>query len=176
MGVCRLANYKYFYCLNDSSTYSAGRGSLKFQLFPYQVRRLSGLPRIRVLVCALWSFGEPRAVHTQPCLRRFMLGPAAVLHADTGGGGQNTTWPLLPLSLCACGSLPLGRPEGLTCGLLAMRPTPLLHFAETFPFGKYFFLWMLKHIPLWERVVRLSSVQWHSEDVLEKMLMCLKII
>lgn len=91
MGVCRLANYKYFYCLNDSSTYAAGGGSLKFQLFPYQVRRLSGLPRIRVLVCALWSFGEPRAVHTQPCLLRFVLGPAAVLHADTGGGGQNTT-------------------------------------------------------------------------------------
>lgn len=63
MGVCRLPNYKYFYCFNNSSTYAAVGGRLRFQLFPYQVSCRSGLPRVRVLVCVLWSSGKPRAVH-----------------------------------------------------------------------------------------------------------------
>lgn len=147
---------------------------LKFRLFPYQASRLSGLPRIRVLVCELWSSGKPRAESSQRSshsssprlwmLGRALVGPASFLLTHRAGARGNPAWPLLLLLLCTCGCPPwapvreiggfsLWPSRGGTCTFIV--------FHWNFLFGNYFVWSVLRHIRLWERgKVAFSSLTW----------------
>lgn len=107
MGVCRLANYKYFYCFNNSSTYAAGGGgveisaiSISSQLFFWATTNSC----FGLYVVILW---KTTRTHSIACSRLAALragvcsgGASSSLDAGVRGGTPGHWW----FSHCMCGS------------------------------------------------------------------------